>query len=109
MRSFGLFLAVVGCSILAALPLYGFPGRHVSDDAELGKVLGAACVGQQNVNSWVCYGSAGNQQSDCTGCGCTLDRFLSGSGSFNSTLAQCNSSPTCTTIFARGSCTGRAY
>jgi hypothetical protein len=94
-----------------ATTIYGTdaaPGQIVVSDEELMSVTGAACIGQHLDLQWICYGSAGQKPSDCTGCGCTLDYFTSTTRPqvYGPTLAPCGTDPHCTTIFARGTCSG---
>jgi len=83
------------------------PGRLVLSQIEKASACGGSCTDQVAGEQWMCY-CAGNGGSDCTGCGCTMDHpVISDSlNPFQYTLAPCDTNPSCTTNFARGSCSG---
>ena len=101
-----LFVCAVAAGMLGSLD--GSEGRHVTASSEKQAVWGAACLTQSVTTAWMCFGG-GNGGSDCTGCGCSLDHPISGPfpwGLHGAVTARCNTLPECTTVFARGSCSG---
>lgn len=101
-----LIFASVALSLFSISNWETSTGSVVTDRSELDRITGAACVGQSTLAHWVCYGSAGQTESDCSGCGCTRDHFIVGTGVYGTTLANCSNDPHCTTVFPRGSCSG---
>lgn len=96
---------LLGCvaSGFAERAIVGRPASTV----EMRSIRGAGCYEASVTQQLLCYGSAGYDPSDCTGCGCQYEHdVLTTAGVWNNTAAACDTSPQCTIMFPRGACTG---